>query len=123
MRAFIVALIWCSPSALLAEIVESWECRDYSDNWSNILVNAVVFEGRKHGGIVVAGEIYRANYHVDGFIRRWDFNYKAGEGYTYSFTIEPNGIASYYDFSSRDRVWSSMHMKCRNVKKNKRTTK
>jgi len=76
-----------------------------------------VNDGRKTGQIKVAGVVHEAKFETKGFQRRWDFVLSEDLTYNYSFVIEPNGDASYYDFSSSESgkgVKPSIFMKCNN---------
>ena len=47
------------------------------------------------GEVFVAGILYRADFQMEGFDRRWYF----GADREYSFVISPEGAGRYYDFS------------------------
>ncbi|SMF67096.1 hypothetical protein SAMN02745866_04295 [Alteromonadaceae bacterium Bs31] len=98
------------------EVVERWECRDFNGYWSNILVRALVGKKRESGYVQVAGVSQKSSFQVKGFNRRWDFGLTEEHTYKYAFVIEPNGDASYYDFSLEKKSKPSILMKCRQVK-------
>ena len=112
-------VVCCLVNTALAEtIVEEWECvdREYTPDWSKILVRARVLKGRTLGIIDVAGITHGARYQVAGFDRRWDFKPDDEESFDYAFIIEPNGDGSYYDFSKESRSAPSIFMTCRQKK-------
>ncbi len=99
-----------------AEVIESWVCQEsIFGSWDNILVTANVNKGRESGAIAVAGIKYQSKFSIEGFNRRFDFG-QDSDGHDYSFIIEPNGDASYYDFSNaskNQRVRASMRLYCK----------
>ncbi|MEJ1296367.1 MAG: hypothetical protein RPU52_16165 [Candidatus Sedimenticola sp. (ex Thyasira tokunagai)] len=112
MKRFI-GLLLILPSISHAEVIEEWECKDWTGNWNNIIVRAFVNEGRLSGRIEVAGVGHKTEYAVNGFNRRWDFGLAEDQTYNYAFIVEPNGNASYYDFTRESKAKASMHLKCR----------
>jgi hypothetical protein len=98
------------------EVVEKWECRDSGGYWADILVRALVGKNRETGYVQVAGVSQASRFQVKGFSRRWDFGLSEENSYKYAFVIEPNGGASYYDFSLKKQSKPSIAMKCRQVK-------
>ncbi len=104
------AIAYASP-------VEVWECKDrYADNWESILVRVTVESGREKGNISVAGVTHEAVFEVEGFNRRWDWGLKADDTYRYSFIIEPNGEATYFDFRNEAKAKPSNLMTCRQIR-------
>ncbi len=83
-----------------AQILETWECTEQYR--SEVLVIAHINEGRDTGSIEVAGTVKNAQFKIDGFDRRWDFDPTEDGAFNYAFLIMPNGDGSYYDFSSVD---------------------
>ena len=112
-----VILLCLANIAIAEQVVEEWECAELLlPDWNKILVTAKVFEGRQSGNIDVANITHEAVYRVAGFERRWDFVLDDDMSYVYAFVIEPNGRASYYDFSNGPRASASMLMTCRQKK-------
>ena len=80
---------------------ETFKCQSGS-YWSEsgkVLVVATINEDGVSGTIKVAGTTHNAKYSVEGFNRVWHFGEATSEGlWRFSFTIEPDDIAYYYDF-------------------------
>lgn len=111
MRGLMFAAALASAGAY-AEPIEIWECRDVNSMTGELLVTAVVNQGRKTGSIDVAGVTHHTRFYVDGFERRWDFGLTKDGSYRYAFTIEPNGMAKYYEFQGKRTANASLWMKC-----------
>lgn len=92
-----------------AKPVEIWDCQQFTDE---IVVVATVEDGRLTGTIAVSGVTHKARFSVAGFDRRWDFGPKE-DPHRYAFTIQPNGMALYYDFMTEKRAKPSRMMTCR----------
>jgi hypothetical protein len=108
-----VVLPALADDAPTAAPVEAWECTDVLGDWDKIIVEAYVGKGRTAGSIRVAGVIHKTVYRVAGFQRRWDFGAKSDGSYSYAFIVDPDGSASYFDFSGSKTARPSMVMKCR----------
>lgn len=105
----ILYMFFLIPNIVHAEIIETWTCTEHYE--IDVLALAYVDKGRESGQIKVAGVTHKAKFSVKGFERRWDF----GLSSDYAFVIEPNGNASYYDFSQSkpgEAVQPSIRMKC-----------
>lgn len=103
------------PCISIADAIETWTCTERYG--SEILAVASVNAGRESGQIKVAGVVHEARFQTKGFERRWDFGLSDDFTYHYAFVVEPNGDASYYDFSSSKKVEivkPSIFMKCKN---------
>ena len=96
MKRFILLLLML-PVATYASPIETWTCTQGLN--TDVLVVAYVNKGRETGTIKVAGVTHNASFSVQGFERRWDFGLTKDKEYTYAFLIQPNGTATYYDFS------------------------
>lgn len=122
MRPLWVVVFLALPAIASAGPVETWECVDGSDyEWKNILAVATVDSGRTSGTITVAGVTHRTAFHVEGFMRRWDFGERQGGGYRYSFQMQPDGTALYYDFRDAEQLSrASVVMECRQTGSKKR---
>jgi hypothetical protein len=108
-------LLLLVPNITQAETVETWVCTEHYKN--DVLAIAYVNKGRNSGKIKVAGVTHEADFGVKGFERRWNFGLSSDFTYDYSFIIEPNGNASYYDFSHSETgeiVKPSIRLKCKN---------
>ena len=105
-------------TAQALQSVEEWECKDYYGNWNNILVKTTIHKERSTGTIQAAGITQKAEFHVRGLNRRWNFGLSNDQSYTYNFAfiIKPNGDANYYDFSLKKETKPSIYMKCRQTK-------
>ncbi len=106
----ILAFLLLIAGAVEADIIETWSCTDIH-NSNDILAAANVYKGRKDGSIMVADIEHQTKFRINGFNRRWDFDY-------YSFIIEPDGTGYYYDFSlskSGEKVQSSIVMQCEKI--------
>ena len=98
-------LLGLANTPMAQQVVEEWECAELLlPDWNKILVTARVFEGRQSGSIDVANITHEAVYRAAGFERRWDFVLGNDLTHVYAFVIEPNGRASYYDFSNGSRA-------------------
>jgi hypothetical protein len=102
--AGVVALVLAGGAA--AQSAETWECQAFTGwEWADgrpILVVAKHDE-KNVGTVSVAGTVQTAVYSVQGFDRRWDFGPRIGtKRVAYSFVMQPNGHASYFDFSMAD---------------------
>jgi len=114
MTSYLAVVLLTASAMAHATPVETWECRDrFAVNWKSILVTATVESGREKGNIAVAGITQEAVFRVEGFDRRWDFGLLANGSYRYSFIIEPNGDAAYYDFGEAGTAKPSHLMTCR----------
>lgn len=105
MRKYALMLLVAFSGAAYGEgpvIVESWFCSPgtyYSA--TNVVVRAMVFDGRKFGDIDVAGGSQMAEFEIEGFNRRWNFGPVNKNGiYRYTFIVRPDGNGIYYDFKS-----------------------
>lgn len=117
MKKNLALVLVVASAAVHAKTIETWECKEYyAQNWTNILVTAYIEEGRQTGSISVAGVIQGSSFHIAGFDRRWDFGLLADGTYQYSFFIQPNGDAQYYDFSNQSKAKPSNFMRCRQIK-------
>ena len=68
----------------------------------------------KFGHINIVNVDYTSAYGVKGFDRMWSFERNEdNSSFLYTFLIEPNGDAMYYDFRATDKAAPSMYMKCR----------
>jgi len=111
---FVVITLLFSINVYAEKSAEVWQCQESKyGNWSNILVNATVNKDRQSGKIFVAGVIQEASFKINGFNRRWDFGLSEDNTYNYAFIIEPNGVATYYDFGKKQSTKPSMLLHCR----------
>ena len=97
-----LAILILSPlanPAISQEALETWRCSDFSPFQDEVLVVAIIHEGRSAGSIRVAGTTYTTAFSTQGFDRRWDWK---NSGVEYAFVIRPNGGAAYFDFSFAD---------------------
>ncbi len=116
-RLFVLITFLFSLNVYAEKTIEVWQCQEYEyGNWSNILVNATVNEGRESGEIFVSGVIHESTFEVDGFNRRWNFVLSEEGTYDFAFIMNPNGNASYYDFSLNKSTKPSMFLYCRETK-------
>jgi hypothetical protein len=116
MTSFLAVVLLIDGVMAHAKPVEVWQCRDFvASDWKSILVTATVDSGREYGKIAAAGVTQAAVFHVEGFNRRWDFGVQSNGSYRYSFIIQPNGDAAYYDFGEGGTGRPSNMMKCRQV--------
>ena len=114
--SFFLSLLLFFSSFANADPIEIWECKETYGSWDKILVRAVVEKGRKIGTVEVAGVKHNSGFAVKGFNRRWDFGLADDLTYNFAFIIQPNGDASYYDFSTESKAKPSIFMKCRQSK-------
>ncbi|WP_290524577.1 hypothetical protein [Alcanivorax sp.] len=102
------------------ELVDEWHCKDPIDYPAPVLVRALVYEkGYFNGDVIAAGVTNPAVYSVQGFQMRWDFGSDGDGGAPYSLVLQPNGDASYYDFTGvpkGEKVSASQRYKCKKVK-------
>jgi hypothetical protein len=111
----IIFILFFMPLISIAEVIETWTCTERYGG--EILVVASVNAGRETGKIKVAGVVHETIFQTKGFERRWDFGLAHDSTYDYAFVVEPNGDASYYDFSRSKKggiVKPSIFMKCKN---------
>ena len=100
MKYFLLLMFMFSLPIHADVIAESWACTD-TPYTKEILVMAVTFSNKESGSIAVAAMVQSAEYSVQGFNRRWDFGkVKTNGALPYTFIIEPDGTAKYYDFST-----------------------
>ncbi len=110
------AVVLLTVSAVThASSVEVWECKDRFERAGAVLATATVESGREKGTISVAGIKHPTEFGVTGFNRRWDFVQSPSGGFQYSFIIEPNGDAKYYEFKGELTAKPTNLMKCRQV--------
>jgi hypothetical protein len=83
---------------------EKFKCQSgsYWSTGGKIIVRATINEDGVTGTITVAGTMHKTIYYVQGFDRRWDFGIQDDLTYNYSFVMNPDGTALYYDFSRTD---------------------
>ena len=112
MKIFLAIALLMIVSIAQAKSIEVWECKDAYTSSETVLVTATVEEGRKKGGISVAGVTHNARFEVAGFDRRWDFGLLSDRSYRYAFVIEPNGDAKYFDFGAKKEAKAQNFMKC-----------
>jgi hypothetical protein len=80
---------------------ETWSCWESYDTKRKELVRLTVFRDSGIGGLVVAGSRQIADFEVQGFNRRRNFDFSEEEKiHRFAFIIEPVGDGLYYDFSS-----------------------
>ena len=85
---------------------ETFQCQSgtYWSSSGKVVVVATINEDGKTGTIKVAGITHDTVYSVDGFDRTWHFGGSTSAGlFSYSLTLQPDGIAFYYDFKSAER--------------------
>ena len=91
------------PTKPKLQAAPTWSCFDYfayqyRDKYSypkRLLT--LVKTSEDSGKVYVAGDAWRAAYHVQGVNRRWDFG-----GGVYTILLAPDGTARYYDFTGRE---------------------
>ena len=119
MRYFILLLLASMPvNAALADdpdrslIDEKWQCFDISDyNKRTVLIELERFKplGELFGSstdssialgkVIAAGQSNDAYFTIEGLNRRWDWPTGGDKGLKYTFVIQPDGSAAYYDFT------------------------
>ena len=88
---------------------EDWHCWKYSfDHSGTPLVRLNQSDDKSSGSVEVFGETHTARVGVEGLTKRWNL----GENFNYSFVINPDGFAAYYDFSHNDEATPSMAFHC-----------
>jgi len=111
----IIFTLFFIPGISIADVVETWTCSERYG--TTVLAVANVNAGRESGEIKVAGVAHDAQFKTEGFERRWNFGLADDHTYDYAFVIEPNGDASYFDFSTSaagEIINPSIFMKCKN---------
>jgi len=106
-KIIITLLLFISCNSRSEEILEHWICRERFGAANDILVEAQVMEHRVDGRIHVAGVAYDTAFKIQGFHRRWDFG-----DCKFAFIIQPNGDATYYDFSHKSTATPGMRLHC-----------
>ena len=109
--------------------VERWKCyspMDFFGGKEKVIVKALRYEMSKEiaapftrGEIHVAGQVYKASFTVEGFDRTWYFgpleDLDADKPTVFMFSIRPDGIGFYYDFSDvakGEKTTSSQVFRC-----------
>lgn len=113
-RVLSVALTLISLGAMGGEV---WDCT--SPYGTEVIVSATVGDGLLEGKVEVAGVTHNAEYKVQGFVRRWNFGLASDLSWEYTFVINPDGTAAYYDFRGvkpGDKTSSTMSFNCRQRK-------
>ena len=121
MKKIILALtlITISASAIADNTKETWECKAFAGQWSDILVVAKSNKDSVLGSIEIAGTIHKATFKVVGLDREWGFGDAPNSKIDYVFKISPNGTAHYFDLAGakgKEYTESSMTFKCRQKK-------
>lgn len=92
--------------------VQTWDCYTSYAEVNEGAPVIVSITSKNKGKINVAGITHKADYHVDGFDRRWDFEDDRGR---YSFTLSPDKKGYYFDFTNIKKgakIQSSMSFFC-----------
>ena len=85
---------------------ETFKCQsgNYWRSGGPVVVTATVDKEKVKASISVAGITHDAAYEVAGFDHRWNFgdHPTMTEKYGYTFIIQPDGSAKYYDFTKSE---------------------
>lgn len=105
----LVALTGCeSPESVFgrfdADGNEVWRCSGSTSQVDHIVLTRHLLNDRDigTGTVRAAGVTHRTVFRVAGVQRRWDWDLD-GSAYRYSFIIDADGRALFYDFGSSDR--------------------
>lgn len=109
----VVLLSLISMSSLAAEN-EVFECKYPGSSWDDASVYAFSGIPGGSGTVAAAGVSHKSYYTVEGFIRVWRFGLNDNDMY-YTFSISPNGDATYYGVTNETKIVERISFKCRHI--------
>ena len=98
LATLVVLLSLMAPLSALGTRYETWHCRAHRDVRKDVLVT--LKRHRDEGEVLFRSRRpQRARFEATGADRNWYFPHPSFGHWRYRFTIEPDGMGLYFDFS------------------------